>query len=100
MATRLDPSSALADRDRDHKILEMANDPWKDPDPQPGDFDVELDQAKVEIHEGNPDVELSILARRRASRATEMQALLRHARPHGGDAPEQVKRTRPRSTRD
>jgi hypothetical protein len=78
----------------------MAKDPWKDPDPQPGDFDAELDQAKVEIHEGNPNAELSILTSRRASRATEMRALLRHARPHGGNAAEQVKQTRPRSTRD
>jgi hypothetical protein len=78
----------------------MAKDPWKDPDPRPGDFDAELDQAKVEIHEGNPDAELSILTNRRARRSTEMRALLRHARPHGGNAAEQVKRTRPRSTRD
>jgi len=41
----------------------MAKDPWKDPDPQPGDFDAELDQVQVEIHEGNPDAELSILVR-------------------------------------
>ncbi|HET8565503.1 MAG TPA: hypothetical protein VFL77_03420 [Solirubrobacterales bacterium] len=78
------------------KILEMAKDPWKDPDPQPGDFDAELDQAQIDIHEGNPDAELSILV----SRATEMRALLRHPRPHGGNAAEQVKRTRPRGTRD
>lgn len=80
-----------ADRDREHKILEMAKDPWKDPDPQPGDFDAELDQAQVEIHDGNPDTELPILA----NRATEMRALLRHARPHGGNAAEQVKQGRP-----
>ena len=78
----------------------MAKGPWRDPDPQSGDFDTELDQAKVEIHEGNPDAELSILTSRGASRATEMRALLRQARPHGGSAAEQVKRTRPRSTRD
>jgi len=79
----------------------MAKDPWKVPDPQPGDFDAELDQAKVAIHEGNPNAELSILTSRRASRATEMRALLlRHARPHGGNAAEHVKRMRPRSTRD
>ncbi len=77
----------------------MAKDLRKDPDPQPGDFDAELDQAQVEIHEGNPNAKLSILSRR-ASRATEMRTLLRHPRPHGGDAAEQVKRTRPRSTGD
>lgn len=74
----------------------MAKDPWKDPDPQPGDFDAELDQAKVEIHEGNPDAEPSILA----SRATEMRALLQNARPHGGHAAERVKQARPHDRRD
>jgi hypothetical protein len=73
----------------------MAKDPWKDPDPQPGDFDAELDLAQVEIYESNPDAELSIL-----SRATEMRGLLCHARPHGGKTAAHVKRTRPRSTRD
>jgi hypothetical protein len=83
------PFVAPADCDRERKILEMAKDPWKDPDPQPGDFDAELDQAQVEIHEGNPDAELSI------SRAAEMRALLRHACPHGGNAAERVKQARP-----
>ncbi|MGN6586744.1 MAG: hypothetical protein ACTHKT_04630 [Solirubrobacterales bacterium] len=67
----------------------MAKDPWKDPDPQPGDFDVELDQAHVEIHEGNPEPERSI------TRATKVRALLLHARPHGGNAAERVKQARP-----
>lgn len=38
--------------------------PWTDSDPQPGDFDTELDRAgsdQIEIHEGNPDAKLSIL---------------------------------------
>lgn len=42
----------------------MAKEPWTDPDPQSGDFDAELDQARpdqIEIREGNPDVKLSIL---------------------------------------
>lgn len=42
--------------------LEMAETPWTDPDPQPGDFDAELDRARsdqIEIHEGNTDTELS-----------------------------------------
>ena len=36
-------------------------DPWKDPDPQPGDFDFELDCAQpeqIELHEGNPKAAL------------------------------------------
>jgi hypothetical protein len=42
----------------------MATDPWTDPDPQPVDFDTELDHARpdqIEIREGNPDAKLSIL---------------------------------------
>jgi hypothetical protein len=41
----------------------MANAPWTAPDPQPGDFDAELDHARpdqIEIHHGNPDAKLSI----------------------------------------
>lgn len=71
-------------------ILEMIKDPWKDPDSRPGDFDAELDQAQVEINEGNPDAGLSL------TRATEVRALLLHARPHGGNAAERVKRARPK----
>jgi len=69
----------------------MAKDPSKDPDPESGDFDAELGKAQVEIHEGNPAAELSI----HVSRSTEMRTLLRHARPHGGNAAERVKRARP-----
>jgi hypothetical protein len=35
----------------------MRKDPWIDPDPQPGDFDAELDHARpdqIELHEGSP----------------------------------------------
>lgn len=42
----------------------MGKDPWTDPDPQPGDFDAEIDRAgsgQIEIHEGNPDATLSII---------------------------------------
>lgn len=42
----------------------MAKLPWTDPNPQPGDFDAELDHARsdqIEIHEGNPNAKLSIL---------------------------------------
>lgn len=77
----------------DLKILKMAKNPWKDPDPQPGDFDAELDQAQVEIHEGSPDAELSI------TRATEIRALLLHARPRGGNASARVKQGRPNDRR-
>jgi hypothetical protein len=42
----------------------MAKDPWTNPDPQPGDFDAELDQARpdqIKIHDGNPAAKLPIL---------------------------------------
>ena len=42
----------------------MGKDPWTDSDPQPGDFDAELDRiqaSQIEIHEGNPDARLTIL---------------------------------------
>ncbi|HEV2790422.1 MAG TPA: hypothetical protein VGV69_03900 [Solirubrobacterales bacterium] len=42
----------------------MTKDPWTDPDPQPGDFDAELDRVRldqIEMHKGNPNAKLSIL---------------------------------------
>jgi hypothetical protein len=42
----------------------MANDPWTDPDPQPGDFDAELaglDPSAIEHHEGDPSASLRIV---------------------------------------
>lgn len=42
----------------------MRKDPWTDPDAQPGDFDADLDAMgpdDVEVHEGNPDVKLTVL---------------------------------------
>ena len=42
----------------------MATDPWTNPDPQPGDFDAELDRADpdhIDVHDGNPDAKLTIL---------------------------------------
>ncbi len=39
-------------------------DPWTDPDPQPGDFDAELeamDPRDIEFHEGNPDAKVIVL---------------------------------------
>lgn len=44
----------------------MSKDPWTDPDPQPGDFDSELDSSEssqIETHEGNPNAKLLILVR-------------------------------------
>jgi hypothetical protein len=42
----------------------VSNDPWKDPDPQPGDFDADLSTIASEHiarHDGNPDATLRIL---------------------------------------
>jgi hypothetical protein len=47
----------------------MANDPWTDPDPEPGDFDEFLvsidrrDPRYVEVHEGNPESKLTRVVR-------------------------------------
>jgi len=42
----------------------MSTDPWTDPDPQPGDFDAELegiDPRYIESHAGDPDAKLRML---------------------------------------
>jgi hypothetical protein len=47
------------------RSTEPPNEPWADPDPQPGDFDSELNSARpgqIQMHEGDPDAKLSIIA--------------------------------------
>jgi hypothetical protein len=42
----------------------MSSDPWTDPDPKPGDFDLQLaklDPRYVEHHEGDPEAKLIVL---------------------------------------
>ncbi len=42
----------------------MSKDPWTDPDPQPGDFDAEIDAMDpndIQVHEGNPDTKVTVL---------------------------------------
>jgi hypothetical protein len=42
----------------------MARNPWTDPDPQPGDFDAELeamDPRDIQFHPGNPDAKVIVL---------------------------------------
>ena len=44
--------------------MTVPKDPWTDPDPQPGDFEADLeaiDPRYVEVHEGNPDAKLTIV---------------------------------------
>ncbi len=41
---------------------ELTKEPWTNPDPQPGDFDAELDRARpdqIEIRNGSHDAKLS-----------------------------------------
>ncbi|MBB4661786.1 hypothetical protein BDZ31_001359 [Conexibacter arvalis] len=77
--------------------MNMARDPWTDPDPQPGDFDADLDAIDpryVEAHPGDPDAKLTIVvgvegedaerlqqlaARRRQRPAEVISSLLRSA---------------------
>jgi len=43
----------------------MCGDPWTCPDPQPGDFDAEIeamDPREIELHEGNPDAKVTRIA--------------------------------------
>jgi hypothetical protein len=42
----------------------VTKNPWTDPDPQPGDFDAEIDAMDprdIQFHPGNPDVKLTVL---------------------------------------
>ena len=42
----------------------MSKDPWTDPDPQPGDLDVELallDESAIDYHDGDPSATLRIV---------------------------------------
>lgn len=61
----------------------MTKDPWTDPDPQPGDFDADVDKMSpddITRHEGNPDAKLTVLvgvSAEDARRLTEL-ALERH----------------------
>jgi hypothetical protein len=42
----------------------MSKNPWTDPDPQPGDFDAEIeamDPDDIQIQPGNPDAKVIVL---------------------------------------
>ncbi len=42
----------------------MSKDPWTNPDPQPGDFDTEIDAMDprdVQVHEGDPKAKVTVL---------------------------------------
>jgi hypothetical protein len=58
----------------------MAKEPWRDSDPQPGDFDAELDRAQIEIHEGDDAKRLERIANERGQQPGEVVSeLLRSA---------------------
>jgi hypothetical protein len=66
--------------------MNMAHDPWTDPDPGPGDFDSDLtavDPRYVEAHVGNPDAKLTIVVGVEDEDAERLQQLAarRHQRP-------------------
>ncbi len=56
----------------------MVKNPWRDPDPQPGDFDTELesiDAGLVERHEGRPDAMVTRVVRVSGEDAARLDAL-------------------------
>jgi hypothetical protein len=66
--------------------MSMPQDPWTDPDPQPGDFDAgltEIDPRYVDAHVGNPNAKLTIVLGVEDEDAERVQQLAarRHQRP-------------------
>lgn len=66
--------------------MSMPQDPWTDPDPQPGDFDAdltEIDPRYVDAHAGNPNAKLTIVLGIEDEDAERLQQLAtrRHQRP-------------------
>lgn len=66
------------------------------PDGLLAEIDAEADRTGTSRSAFMRDLTHAAFRRRRANRATEMQTLLRHTDPHGGNAAEQVKQMRPR----
>jgi len=60
------------------------------------EIDAEADRTGASRSAVMRDLTYVALRRRRVNRATEMQSLLHHLRPHGGNAAERVKPMRPR----
>lgn len=66
--------------------MSVAHDPWTDPDPQPGDFDVDLtaiDSRYVDAHAANPNAKLTVVLGIEDEDAERLQQLAarRHQRP-------------------
>ena len=66
------------------------------PDDLLAEIDAEADRTSASRSAVMRDLTYAALRRRRADRATEMQTLLDHTGPHGGNAAERVKQMRPR----
>jgi hypothetical protein len=65
------------------------------PDDLLAEIDAEADRTGASRSAVMRDLTYTSVCRRRVNRATEMQTLLHHTGPHGGNAAEQVKQTRP-----
>ncbi len=75
---------------------DMARDPWTEPDPQPGDFDVELDRARpdqIEIHQGNPAAKLSILVSVKGEDAKRLERITTERGQQPGEVVSQLLRS-------
>lgn len=62
----------------------MPEDPWTDPDPQPGDFDADLagiDPRYVDVHPGNPNAKLTIVVGIEDADAERLQLTAPGSRP-------------------
>jgi len=73
-------SSGAAKADHIGASADMSKDPWTDPDPQPGDFDSELESSEssqIETHEGDPNAKLLILVRRGSLSSTALYGEVR-----------------------
>ncbi len=66
------------------------------PDDLLAEIDAEANRTGASRSAVMRDLTYAALRRRRTNRATEMQALLHHAGPHGGNVAERVKQMRPR----
>lgn len=76
----------------------MTKEPWTDPDPQPGDFDAELGRARpdqIEIHEGNPDVKLSILVSVQGDDAKRLEQIANERGQQPGEVVSELLRSAP-----
>jgi Ribbon-helix-helix protein, copG family len=66
------------------------------PDDLLAEIDAEADRTGASRSAVMRDLMYTALRRRRVDRAAEMQTLLHHTGPHGGNAAERVKQMRPR----